>query len=323
MNLVLFSASKIGLRIIKYIKKYIPEISVSGVVTTNQRFKISYRPDGIVDNSLFADFTTYCNKNFIPVYRLESEFKNEITNIKKALNDFKPEIILAAGWYYLIPGEILSIPAKGTIGLHASLLPKYRGGAPLVWSIINGEREAGISLFYLTLSVDTGDIIGAEKIKISKCDDIKSVYDRIEKKSLLLLRKYLPQLKKNTAPRIKQKSIPDNHPEFWPQRSPEDGKIDWSLPAEKIYDFVRAQTKPYPGAFSFYNGHKIKIWKCEMKRNTSFQSADCAEIIKIKNKRIWVGCGSNNLIIVIKDFEIENQSKIDFDIFFKLNSFFY
>ena len=160
----------------------------------------------------------------------------------------------------MVPEVIRRIPPKGVAGIHASLLPKYSGGAPLVWAIINGEQEAGLTLFYFDEEVDSGDIIDQRRVEILLNDTIATLYSRIEEEGLLLLEKMLPQIAEGTAPRTIQK---EKERTIFPQRKPEDGKINWSYPSLTIYNFIRAQTKPYPGAFTFIKGKKLTIWEAK------------------------------------------------------------
>jgi methionyl-tRNA formyltransferase len=147
----------------------------------------------------------------------------------------------------------------GAAGIHASLLPRYRGGAPLVWAIINGETTTGVSLFYLSDGVDDGDLIAQQEIAIGPDDDIAAVYGRATEASLGLLRRYVPLLREGRAPREPQDHRQATHV---PQRRPEDGLIAWDRQsARQAHDWVRAQTRPYPGAYAFFGGERVTVWR--------------------------------------------------------------
>jgi methionyl-tRNA formyltransferase len=141
------------------------------------------------------------------------------------------------------------------------LLPKYRGGAPVNWAIINGERETGMSMFYFDNGVDSGDVIGQARVSIDDRDTIATLYEKINQATLGLIREMVPRLKDGTAPRLKQD---ESQATYFPQRSPDDGLIDWGRPARAIYDWVRAQTTPYPGAFTYLDNQKVVIWAAEL-----------------------------------------------------------
>jgi methionyl-tRNA formyltransferase len=226
---------------------------IVGCASTPELFQISYAPSG-VKNVNYVDFSTIAKEIGVPCIPYE---RGQGKNFVREVARLKPDIILVAGWYYIVYRELRNVAPKGAIGLHGSLLPKYRGGAPLVWSIIKGEKEGGISLFYLDDGVDTGDIIGQASFPIEQRDTIADALIKLEDSAERLLERYLPLLAEGKAPRI-----PQNHSEatVYSQRSPADGEIDWSKPAKEIRDFIRAQTRPYPGAFTWIGGKKVILW---------------------------------------------------------------
>jgi len=174
---------------------------------------------------------------------------------------WQPDVLLALGWYFMIPRRVRKSVPLGCVGIHASLLPKYRGGAPIPWAIINGETESGVTFFYFSDGIDDGDIIAQKRFSIEKKDDVAMVYKKATSTSIEILQEYLPMLATNTAPRIQQDH---NQATNFPQRSPEDGLIDWSWDAKRIRDFIRAQTHPYPGAFTYIRGKKVTIWDADV-----------------------------------------------------------
>jgi len=145
--------------------------------------------------------------------------------------------------------------------MHASLLPKYRGGAPLVWAMINGEEKSGLTFFYLEDGVDNGDVISQKEISIEESDYISDLIDKTTAAALEIIDESIPSLAENRAPRIRQD---ESQATYVPQRKPEDGKIDWSWDARRIKNFIRAQSKPYPGAFTEINGKKVTIWNADI-----------------------------------------------------------
>lgn len=164
----------------------------------------------------------------------------------EALRAFQPEIVFVCGWYWLIPDDVRAIAQRGFFGIHNSLLPKYRGGAPLVWAIINGEEEVGSSLFRLDGGVDDGPLAHQVRIDLSRSDDIASATARIEAEWEAAFPTIWARLCDGTQPLRTQVGEPTR----FPNRKPADGEIDWSLPAAKVHDFIRAQSAPYPGARS-------------------------------------------------------------------------
>jgi methionyl-tRNA formyltransferase len=230
---------------------------VVGIFTIEQNFNISYSPGKPVHNVLFKDFTFLRTKHNIPVYVINGDIKSYQEQFE-ALN---PDFILAIGWYYMIPAQMLDITSKGGAGIHASLLPKFRGNAPLVWAMIEGKKETGLSFFYFADGVDEGDIIAQKKFPIEHSDTIREILEKTKNASVEVLLEQIPLIAKGTAARISQ-----NHEEatLFPKRSPKDGLIDWTWDSDRIRNFIRAQTKPYPGAFTIINGKKVIIYDADI-----------------------------------------------------------
>lgn len=177
------------------------------------------------------------------------------------LTRWKPDLLLILGWYFIIPREARESAPLGCVGIHASLLPKYRGGAPIPWAIINGETTTGVTLFYIVGGIDNGDIITQSNFAIEEADTCATVYEKATQASILVLREYLPRIAAGTAPRIPQDP---SQATYFPLRKPEDGLIDWSWDAKRIHNFIRAQTRPYPGAFTYIEGKKVTIWDADI-----------------------------------------------------------
>jgi methionyl-tRNA formyltransferase len=251
MRIVFFGATELGYKCCRLIiEKELAEIV--GIFTMPRQFNISYAATPVT-NLLHKDFHKFEEKYKIPVI----EVTGKMHRYKKPLQALHPDFLLVVGWYYMISKSLRQIAPLGCAGIHASLLPKYRGGAPLVWALINGEEKAGVSLFYFEDGVDDGDIIAQEKFQIDEEDTIKDVMLKATDASLSLIKKNIPLITDGSAPRI-----PQNHTDatYVPQRKPEDGLIDWSWDSKRIHNFIRAQTKPYPGAYTIINDKKILIW---------------------------------------------------------------
>ncbi len=198
-----------------------------------------------------------CSKG-IPVFAPESVNHPVWVERIKAM---KPDMIFSFYFREMLGGEILECAPLGAINLHGSLLPKYRGRVPLNWALINGEKEAGVTMHYMTVKPDAGDIVGQEKFEIADSDDIRDVFGKAVKSAAVLLGKMLPLLKTGKAPRIPQDKA---QAAYFGGRKPADGEIDWNKPAVAVRNLVRAVTRPYPGAFTFMGDRKAFIWSCEV-----------------------------------------------------------
>jgi methionyl-tRNA formyltransferase len=174
------------------------------------------------------------------------------------IRNLAPDLLLVIGWTQLIKSELLSVPRITCLGFHASLLPKYRGRAPVNWAILNGEMETGNTLMVLTPGADEGDIVCQKRIPIGEQDDCKTIYEKVSLTECEMLDEVLPLIRHGQMPRRKQDS---SQATVMPKRRPEDGLIDWNWPAARIYNWVRALTHPYPGAFTYVDSRKITIWK--------------------------------------------------------------
>lgn len=232
------------------------EIDICGIVTTAQEFSIRYRGvSNSVNNCRYSNIAHYSESNMYECVEMSTGDYSEVYN---RLVKWNPELIIVVGWYYMIPDKLRTAPKLGTIGMHASLLPSYRGGAPLVWAIINGEKQTGISLFYFDDGVDTGDIISQKATPISDIDTIETLYRRIEDLGIEMLLEELPKIGSGQSKRVHQSALEHTASSF-AQRNPSDGEIDWSRTSNELNNFIRAQTIPYPCAYSMLNGKMVRF----------------------------------------------------------------
>ncbi|MBO4632849.1 MAG: bifunctional UDP-4-amino-4-deoxy-L-arabinose formyltransferase/UDP-glucuronic acid oxidase ArnA, partial [Lentisphaeria bacterium] len=206
------------------------------------------------------------------------------------IRKMKPDFIFSFYYRNMLGKELLAIPKKGAINLHGSLLPKYRGRCPINWAVLNGEKEAGVTLHYMTEKPDAGDILAQEKFAIGPDDTALDVHQKATKAAAVLLKKALPKLKKGTL-----KGIPQNHEKstYYGGRKPADGVIDFRKSAAEIRNLVRAVTRPYPGAFAFLGEKKYLFWQV-----TEIKTAKKAAPGTILNTApLTVACGKGALKI--------------------------
>ncbi len=178
------------------------------------------------------------------------DFSNTIKNLQ-------PDLMVVVAYGHILPENILSLPRIGTINIHASLLPKYRGPAPIQWAIINREKQTGVTSMLLAKGVDTGDILLSSKEKIRPDDTAQSLHDRLAELGGELLIKTIEDLKENRIAPIPQDNALVS---FAPLLEKKDGHIDWKLPADHIEAFIRGMN-PWPGAFTFLGKNRFKIFK--------------------------------------------------------------
>lgn len=288
MKTVFIGASKFGMRCLDQLID-MSCCDIVGAVTTVPTFSISYRPEGVT-NVLFADIKNFCDTHGINCLVMKHGMQDPL--LFNLVKTWSPEMFIVAGWYHMLPKSWRELaPAYG---LHASLLPDYSGGAPLVWAMINGEKRTGITFFQFDDGVDSGPLVGQAETEILEEDTIATLYERIEGMGISLLKEHLPSLAAGTAVLARQD---ESKRRIFPQRGPEDGRIDWKRPANEVHDFIKAQTRPYPGAFSFFNGKKIMIWESR-KHEYIFINRSPGEIITDKHNVVVI-CNEGKGIEII------------------------
>jgi len=314
MRIVFVGASRFGLRCLDSVAR-IPGIKVCGVLTAPRRFSISYRPAG-VENVLHADFGEWARDRGAPLFEIRNGMRDP--KVASWLARLSPEYLVVVGWYHMIPKDIYS--AYPALGLHASLLPDYSGGAPLVWAIINGEQRTGITLFKMNDGVDAGSVYAQFSTPIFPQDTIATLYARIEDLGVDLLEKTLPEIAVGRIVPIPQD---ESLRRVFPQRSPEDGVIDWTLPASKVYDFIRAQTRPYPGAYTICGELRLSVWAGQPAVGNSAQVAESAAnsrpgAIRLDADAVLVVCGKGTYLRLLEiEMSGRRYSEAALPIFFR------
>ena len=169
-----------------------------------------------------------------------------------------PDLILSFYYRKMISMDVLALAPGGALNLHGSLLPRLRGRAPLNWALVECEERTGVTLHHMTSRPDRGDIVAQRGFEIGPRDTALDLFRRAVAETRLLLAEVWPKIRAGTAPRI-----PQDHSRatYRGRRTPEDGRIDWSLPTRRIDGLVRAVTEPFPGAFTFLDGKKLMVWE--------------------------------------------------------------
>lgn len=222
-------------------------------------------------------------------------------------NDIKPDIGIVVGCRILLPKHIYEIPPLGTLAVHDSLLPEYRGFAPLNWSILNGENHTGVSLYYLNDLMDGGDIVGQKSIPIKFEDTAPLVYERVCQATIDVILEAYTLLSAGKASRISQNYA---HGSFTCSRTPIDGLIDWGQSTEAIYNQVRALTYPYPGAFTFYEAKRLLIWQAKPIENPPiYKGRIPGRVINIAKSEGYVDVLTSDGILRILEVQIAGEER--------------
>lgn len=211
-------------------------------------------------------------------------------NFISQLNELQPDLIVVVAYGQILPQNILDLSKSGCVNVHTSLLPKYRGAAPIQWAIANGEMETGVTIMKMDAGLDTGPILSQARTPVLPEDNSQTLHDRLAHLGAELLVKTIPGF---VAGRIRPQPQSMEGVSYAPKIKKEDGRIDWNLSAQEISNRLRAFT-PWPGTFTSLEEHRLKIWNVESIEG----SGKSGEILSADRDGIVVACGKNALRIL-------------------------
>ena len=217
--------------------------------------------------------------------------------------ELKPDVIVTAAFGQFLPEKLLQVPTHGAINVHASLLPKYRGGAPVHYSIIYGEKETGVTIMEMIKKMDAGGIYAQESLPITKQDDVGTMFEKLSQLGRQLLIDTLPEILNGNLQPMPQD---EDKVTFSPNITREQEAIDWQKTATEIDQQVRGM-RPWPIAFTTYEGTRWKIWSVEVLPTEITEEAP-GTIIKKEKKQLWIACG-NNTVLAIKELQPAGKGK--------------
>jgi methionyl-tRNA formyltransferase len=220
------------------------------------------------------------------------------------------DLIITAAFGQLLPKELLDAPTLGCINVHASLLPKYRGGAPIHKAVMNGETETGVTIMYMVEKLDAGDMISQVSVPINDTDDTGTLFDVLSEAGVELLKNTLPSILDETNERIIQD---ESLVTFARNISREEERIDWTKGGKEIYDKIRG-LHPWPVAYSVFQGANVKIWWSEKVETSS--DAEPGTIIDIETDRIIVKTG-NSIGVAITDIQPAGRKRMPAEVFIR------
>lgn len=262
------------------LKMLIEEYDVIAVVTQPDR------PVGRKKILTPPPVKTVAIEHNIPVYQPEK--LKDSSELEEIIN-LKPDIIVTAAFGQLLPKALLEAPKYKAINVHASLLPKYRGGAPIHYAVMNGEAKTGVTIMYMAEKLDAGDIISQDEIKIKENDTVGDVHDQLSVLGTDLLKRTLPTIFNGTNERIEQD---ETKVSFASNISREDEKIDWTEDGSTIHNHIRGLS-PWPVAFTTMNGKNLKLWRSTLIHDVE---GEPGEIVYTTKDTIVVATGSNDAV---------------------------
>ena len=285
--------------------------NILGVVTNPDR------PKGRGMKLVASPVKEFAIEKKLKIFQPEKVKKNEefISQIK----DMNPDVICVVAYGKILPKEILDIPKLGCINVHGSLLPKYRGAAPIQWAVLNGDKKTGITTMYMDIGMDTGDMILKQEVEIGENETTGELWDRLSKIGGELLVETLKQIENGTAPREKQ----GEDFSVAPMLNKEMAKIDWeNKTAQEIKNLVRG-LNPIMGAYTFLNGSKIKFWKVDIAKNIGYDE-DNIQIFKngtvlVSDQRDGLFIKTKKGILSVLEIQGENAKRMSINDFLRGN----
>ncbi|HCT65000.1 MAG TPA: methionyl-tRNA formyltransferase [Lachnospiraceae bacterium] len=270
---------------VKSLEMLIEKHQVVAVVTQPDR------PKGRGKKMVFPAVKEKALEHNIPVLQPESAKNADfISELKK----YEADIFVVAAYGQILTEEVLNMPMYGSVNVHGSLLPKYRGAGPIQWSVINGEKITGVTIMYMAKGLDSGDMISSVEMEISDDDTYGTLSDRMAEVGAELLGRTLVEIENGTA-----KRIPQNHDEstYAPMLTKETGHIDWNKTSREISCLIRG-LDPQPGAYTIYNDEVLKVWKVVILENT-YPNALCGEIVETNKKGFIVKTADKAILVAV------------------------
>ncbi len=277
-HVVFLGSKELGLEVLRTTWGLRPE-ALRAVVTFD---------DSADSRSVLEQFVAFGEETGVPVHVAKNP-----RHAEEIIASVSPDLCLVVCWYWLLSESVIEALPAGAIGVHNSLLPKYRGGSPLVWAIINGETEAGFSLFSFAREMDEGDVWLQEKVDIAPRDTIDTVSQNIQRKLLETLdTRWCALLDGEVRPSRQRHELAT----YCAQRFPDDSRIDWRWSAERVFNFIRALSPPYPLAFIAYQGKQALVAGADIFEQPYFGMP--GQVARAGDAGVFVVCGDNRAVIL-------------------------
>ncbi|MCT4631722.1 MAG: methionyl-tRNA formyltransferase [Firmicutes bacterium] len=291
MNIVFMGTPEIA---VKSFEMLIEKYNVVGCYTQPDR------PKGRGKKLAMSPVKEVALKHDIPVYQPKRVKNAEEVEILKSLN---PDLIVVIAYGQILSKEVLDVPRLGCVNVHTSLLPKYRGAAPINWAVVNGETLSGVTTMYMDEGLDTGDIIYKSTVEITPTMTAGELHDALMDMSPALLEKTVDAIKDGLAPREKQD---DSQSSYAPKMDKEISKIDWNKSGIEICNMVRG-FNPWPVAHTSFEDSTLKIFLTEYR--DSGREGELGEIVEVSKDSFTVKAGKG--YVVVKEVQFPNKKRMD------------
>lgn len=285
MRAVVFAYHDVGVNCLKALLE--AGIQVDLVVT---------HQDDPNENVWFGSVAKLCQEKNIPYITPNAE---ELSALTPKLQALSPDYLFSFYYRYMIPAPILACAKIAALNMHGSLLPKYRGRAPVNWAILHGETKTGATLHIMETKPDAGDIVGQTAVDIGPDETATDVFSKVSHAAVEVIQKVLPKLLQGNVPRSPN---PLDQGSYFGGRKPADGQIHWNQTAQQVHNLVRAVAPPYPGAFTDYNDQTMIVAKSSLKGPFPTNLDLGTPGIQVVDNRVFGICGNQQAIEVLEWF---------------------
>jgi methionyl-tRNA formyltransferase len=245
------------------------------------------------ENIWFGSVAALCQERGIPYAQPEA---SDLLELLPQFKKIAPDYIFSFYYRYMITSDILATARIAALNMHGSLLPKYRGRAPVNWAILHGETETGASLHIMEVKPDAGDIVGQVAVPIDPDEDATAVFAKVSNAAIEVMQAALPELLQGRVPRTPNVLAKGS---YFGGRKPEDGRIHWNQSAKQVHDLIRAVAPPYPGAFTDWQGARMVIAKSKLNPLLP-GSIDLDQLgIQVVDNRVFGICGNHQAIEIM------------------------
>ncbi|WP_350345121.1 methionyl-tRNA formyltransferase [Proteinivorax tanatarense] len=283
-----------------------PDFAVPTLRVLNENYdlvSVVTQPDrkkGRGQKKLFSPVKTFANEHELPILQPNTvKSKDFIAKVES----LSPDVIVVVAYGQIIPKQILELPPLGCINVHGSLLPAYRGAAPIHWALLKGEKTTGVTTMLMDEGMDTGDILIKRTVTISDQDNVATLHERLSKVGATTLIETLDKLKsQEIVPQPQNSKLAT----YAPKLTKDLCKINWSEDNIKVFNRIRG-LNPWPGAYTYFRGARVKVFESEIS-NKDYKKT-CGEVISVDHKGLLVQ--SKNSSIYLKVLQPENKKKMD------------
>ena len=250
------------------------------------------------ENIWFDSVTKLCIEKNIPYITPNA---NELTQLIPKLQTLAPDYIFSFYYRYMIPAQILACAKIAALNMHGSLLPKYRGRAPVNWAILHGETQTGATLHVMEVKPDAGDIVGQSAVSIGPNETATDVFSKVSQAAVTVINEALPSLIMGNVPR-KPNELQKGS--YFGGRKPSDGQIHWHQKAAQVHNLVRAVAPPYPGAFTDYQGQIMTVARTSLNGPIP-SNLDLGSLgIQVVDNRVFGICGDHQAVEILEWFAV-------------------